>query len=209
MRDADFPDGISTHAEAVPILNSGLGGLRGTYDAQAVSDAQLSLYKIMSIAAIRSAIKYSWKATQDEKYVAEGAMYWRFASGYIASVSPSNKALVQEVDAIFDLTTTGTLSDDKPCLVKTKVEAMYADLGITCQMVGDFEDAADVGCGACDDGTATGELSDGSSDYGDTCMASTTADDTGDASDAFAAQIPGTIAMAALAGVAFATAGRP
>lgn len=213
-RDKDFPEGDSTHTVAVPIFNSGLTGLRGTYDAQAVADAQESIYKIMSITAIRSAIKYSYKATLDEKYVAEGGMYWRFASGYIATVSDSVKALVQEVDAIFDLETTGTLAADKPCLVKTKVEAMYADLGITCDMVGDWKDAADAGCDACDDGTATGSLSAGSSDYEDMCMASTTADDTGDddtgdASDAFAAQIPGTIAMAALAGVAFATAGRP
>jgi hypothetical protein len=209
-RDDDFPDGTSTHTEAVPILNSGLGGLRGTYNEQAVSDAQLSLYKIMSIAAIRSAIKYSWKAVSHEKYVAEGAMYWRFASGYIASVSTSLEALVKEVDTIWDVENPASsrmLTEEQACEVKTKVEAMYAGLGITCAMVGEWK--TDTTCDACDDDSATGSLSAGSSDYEDMCMASTTADDTGDASDAFAAQIPGTIAMAALAGVAFATAGRP
>merc|ERR1719188_2345706 len=62
-RDADFPDGISTHTEAVPILNLGLKSLRGTdYSADKVAAAQAAMYKVFSIAAIRSAIKYSWKA---------------------------------------------------------------------------------------------------------------------------------------------------
>ena len=169
MRDADFPDGISTHTEAVPILNSGLDGVRGTYVAPTVADAQESMYKIMSIAAIRGAIEYSYRATLDEMHVAEGAMLWRFASGYIASVSSAVKTLVQEIDLIFDLETKGTLAADAPCTVKTKVEAMYADLGITCEMVGTWKDATDAGCDACDDGSATGELSAGSSDYADTC----------------------------------------
>merc|ERR1711920_934962 len=62
-RDNDFPDGTQTHMSAVAILNYGLINTRGSgYNAQNVNMAQTAMYKIMSIAAVRSAIKYSWKA---------------------------------------------------------------------------------------------------------------------------------------------------
>jgi len=211
-RDADFPDGTSAHTETPPIFNSGLEALRGTYVAQTVDDAQQAMYKVFAIAAIRSAIKYSSKATGNEKYVAEGAMYWRFGSGYIASVSSAVMTLVQEVDALFDLETVDTLNSSVPCMVRTKVEAMYADLNITCEMVGTWKDD-DGSCDACDDGSATGTLSTGSSAYAEMCMAYTTTDaatETDGSADADAAAgVRSSIAVVALAVVAFVTAGRP
>ena len=49
------------------------------------------MYKIYSIAAIRSALKYANKAHNDgtfqEKYLAEGWAYWRSASGKLVSNS--------------------------------------------------------------------------------------------------------------------------
>jgi len=67
-----------------------------------VMAAQTTMYKIFAINAIRSAIKYSWKATDKEYYVAEGSAYWHTASGYISTVSPAVKTLVQEVDGLLD-----------------------------------------------------------------------------------------------------------
>eukprot|EP00435_Cladocopium_sp_Y103_P023360 s182_g5.t1 len=84
-RDDDFDDGLSTHAAAPPALNFGLLNVRGTYNAANVASAQLAMYKIYSIAAIRSALKYANKAYNNgmfqEKYLAEGWAYWRSASG--------------------------------------------------------------------------------------------------------------------------------
>lgn len=86
-RDDDFDDGLSTHAAAPPTLNFGLLNVRGTYNAANVASAQLAMYKIYSIAAIRSALKYANKAynngTFQEKYLAEGWAYWRSASGHL------------------------------------------------------------------------------------------------------------------------------
>ena len=86
-RDDDFDDGLSTHAAAPPILNLGLLNVRGSYDAAKVASAQLAMYKIYAIAAIRSALKYANKAYNDgtfqEKYLAEGWAYWRSASGHL------------------------------------------------------------------------------------------------------------------------------
>eukprot|EP00438_Fugacium_kawagutii_P009585 Skav215543 [mRNA] locus=scaffold4176:61190:63425:- [translate_table: standard] len=95
-RDADFPDStISTQQASVGALNYGLINLRGTYNAAAVESAQLAMYKIYSIAAIRSALKYSNKARDSngdlvEKYLAEGWAYWRSASGTLGAKAASN-----------------------------------------------------------------------------------------------------------------------
>lgn len=77
-RDADFPDGVITHAHAVTIFNHGLVNLRGiSHDDAKVNEAQSHAYKIYAITAIRSAIQYSWKAYSDgtfsDKYLAEGS----------------------------------------------------------------------------------------------------------------------------------------
>ena len=171
-RDSDFPEGISTHTEAIPLLNFGLMNVRGSYNATNVQAAQLAMYKILSIAAIRSAIKYGWKAYGDgsfqEKYLAEGWAYWRSASGYISTV---NRTAVEQVDAIFDLSQT-SFTADAACEVKKLVESMYADLGITCAMVGKWKDAPTGGCldSACQDAVNM-SLPDGSTTYADTCEA--------------------------------------
>ena len=124
-RDVDFPDGTSTHTEAVPILNYGLINLRGdAYNATSVKAAELAMYKIFSIAAIRSAIKYAWKAynggTMEPKYLAEGWAYWRSASGYMSTF---NATTVQAVDALFDLNLT-TVPESTACSVKMLVESL-------------------------------------------------------------------------------------
>merc|ERR1712032_805058 len=95
-RDADFPDGDNTHERAIKVLNHGLINIRkGSYVAAAVGDAQNTMYKILSIAAIRSAIKYSAKAhgkgTFSQKYMAEGFAYWRSASGYLSTMLSDGK----------------------------------------------------------------------------------------------------------------------
>ena len=116
-RDVDFPDGISTHTQAVPILNYGLINLRGdAYNASNVKEAESAMYKVFSIAAIRSAIKYAWKAyndgTMEPKYLAEGWAYWRSASGYMSTF---NTTAVQATKAfpkpqIFNLNSSATYS---------------------------------------------------------------------------------------------------
>jgi len=174
-RDADFPDGLVTHQAAVKILNYGLLNIRGDdYDADNLAEAQTGMYKILSIAAIRSAIKYSYKAynsgTLSEKYLAEGWAYWRSASGYIAHMA--GEAAVQEVDALLDLTLT-SMPDTTPCEVKSKVEAMYSDIGITCAMVGTWKDAPEGSClaTACSDSGNTATMPAGSEEYVDMCKA--------------------------------------
>jgi hypothetical protein len=172
-RDADFPDGVKTHAHAPPIFNHGLVNLRGnSYDPIAVEAAQNDMYKIYAITAIRSAIKYGWKAygggTFSDKYLAEGALYWRSASGYLSTF---DKTTVQEIDAIFDLSRT-TFTEQDACNVKTKVESLYLAAGISCAEVGTWKDVVADTCldTAC---TPSGNdtLSDGSTDYVAGCVA--------------------------------------
>merc|ERR1711972_435892 len=165
-RDKDYPEGTSIHAEAIPILNAGLAYSRGSsYSSDKVLQAQTAMYKIFSIAAIRSAIKYSWKAYNggafQEKYLAEGWAYWRSASGYISTV---DKAKVQEIDALFDLSLT-SVPETTPCKVKELVESMYKGLGITCEMVGKWKDAEGCLAETCNDGGSTATLFSGNSKY--------------------------------------------
>lgn len=173
-RDKDFPDGEATHETMVPILNYGLLNIR-TYNATNLVAAQTDLYRLMAIAAIRSALKYSWKAgpgadnQYSDKYHAEGWAYWRFASGWIASVSSTTKAAVQTVDALLSLSQT-SINSSVPCTIMTTVEAIYPALGITCAMVGRWKDATDCLASSCsDDGGNTATLSAGSADYVDMC----------------------------------------
>lgn len=174
-RDDDFDDGLSTHAAAPPTLNFGLLNVRGTYNAANVASAQLAMYKIYSIAAIRSALKYANKAynngTFQEKYLAEGWAYWRSASGYISTV---NKTIVQQVDALFDLSLTD-MPADTDCTIKSLLEPMYPDLGITCAMVGTWKDAREISghclATACDDTGNSATLGDSSTAWVDMCKA--------------------------------------
>jgi len=169
-RDDDFPDGVSTQQAAPTILNYGLLNLRGTYNADEVAGAQLGMYKIYSIAAIRSALKYAYKAHNDgtfqEKYLAEGWAYWRSASGYMSTV---NKSVVEQVDALLDLALTDVPSGTD-CQIKTLVESMYDALGISCAMVGTWKDAPSGSClaTACST-TSSASLGTSSSDFVDMC----------------------------------------
>jgi len=179
-RDTDFPLGLNVHAGSLPVFNYGLINLRGTYDATKVAAAQTTIYKMIAITAIRSAIKYSYKAAKggsnggfSDKYLAEGWAYWRSGSGYIASVSAATKSKVQEIDTLFALNQT-TLADEMPCAVKTKVEELYAALGIDCNDVGEWEDASDAGCAACS-GDDVSALMTGSTAYLDMCIPPTPA----------------------------------
>jgi len=174
-RDMDFPDGTNTHTEAVKIFNFGLLNLRGSdYNAANAVAAQNAIYKIYAIAAIRSAIKYSKKASSNLKYLAEGWAYWRSASGHIAQISAATKATVQEIDALFDLSQT-EVPTSTYCQVKEKVESLYAAIGIDCTMVGTWKDD-DGSCTACSN-AASGSLHSGSTEYVDMCKAQPAADD--------------------------------
>jgi len=171
-RDKDFPGGTAIHTAAIPIMNYGLINLRGSaYNAANVQSAQTAMYKIFSIAAIRAVIKYSWTArgdgTLNEEFLAEGWAYWRSASGYISTV---NKATVQEIDALLDWSLT-SIPATTPCEIKTKVESMYKALGISCAMVGVWNDAPAGSCLAspCSDTGNTNTLLAGSTTYVDMC----------------------------------------
>jgi len=108
-------------------------------------------------------------------------MYWRSASGYLSNF---NKAVVQEIDAIFDMSKTSFSMQDA-CDVKTKVESLYADAGISCFEVGVWKDAEGCIADAC---TPTGEdtLFNGNPTYVSGCapapadMSGTEPDDGGD-----------------------------
>jgi len=172
-RDTDFPGGVSTHTQAIPILNYGLLNVRGTgYSDTNVKAAQTAMYKVFAIAAIRSALKYSWKAygggTFSDKDLAEGAAYWRSAAGYISAAS--NKQTVQEINALLDWSLT-SVPASTPCQIKTKLESLYASLGITCEMVGTWKGAPKGSCleAACNDGAASGTLIPGSTSYVGMC----------------------------------------
>ncbi|CAE7595867.1 unnamed protein product [Symbiodinium natans] len=175
-RDFDYPDGVNTHQASIPILNYGLINVRGSYNATNVKAAELAMYKIFSIAAIRSAIKYADKAynggTMEPKYLAEGWAYWRSASGYMSNF---NATAVEAVDALFDLSQT-SIPADTPCKVKTLVESLYPHLGITCAMVGKWKDATTGSCLdlPCDDAGNSATLLAGSDAYVDMCKATTT-----------------------------------
>jgi len=168
-RDADYPDGVITHAHAMPIFNHGLLNIR-TYNAQALAGAQTEIYKIYAITAIRSAIKYGWKAynggTMEPKYLAEGAMYWRSASGYLSTF---NKSVVEQVDAIFALDKT-SFSKEDACSIKTHVESLYEAAGISCAEVGTWKDATDCLANPCSPAGAD-TLSDGNDNYIAGCVA--------------------------------------
>ncbi|CAK9100257.1 Pentatricopeptide repeat-containing protein [Durusdinium trenchii] len=193
-RDFDFPDGTSTHTEAIPILNYGLLNIRGgDYNATNLAAAQMAIYKIIAINAIRSAIKYSNRAYNggdfQPKYLAEGWAYWKTGSGYLDQIrdmsrlalagegyiATVNKAVVQQVDALLALNlklgrdrtsyeTNTTFASDADCQIKQLVESIYADLGITCAMVGMWKDATANSClaAACDDTGNSGTLISGS-----------------------------------------------
>jgi hypothetical protein len=161
-RDSDFPNGVKTHQKAPPIFNHGLLNIRGTYNQAAVAAAQTAIYKIYAITACRSAIKYAWSAYGDgtfvDYYLAEGAMYWRTASGYLSTFANET---VREIDDLFDMTKTNMTEADA-CLVQTKVESLYAAAGITCDEVGTYK--RDTTCtSACTGGGKN--LLDGSSTY--------------------------------------------
>lgn len=179
-RDLDFPDGANTHTAAVKIFNYGLLNLRGAaYNANAAEEAQEAIYKVYAIAAIRSAIKYSKKASSDLKYLAEGWAYWRSASGVIAHYA--TKAAVQEIDNLFDLSQ-ASVNATTHCQVKTKLEAVYAQLGLDCSLVGAWKDD-DGSCAACSV-NASGSLHSGSTAYVDMCKASASGSATKAASSA-------------------------
>jgi hypothetical protein len=174
-RDSDYPAGTVLHTAALPIFNYGLINLRGTYNQANVATAQKAIYKIISIAAIRSAIKYAAKAYNNgtfvSKYVAEGWAYWRSASGYLSTI---NKATVQEIDALFAWNQT-SMSSAVPCQVKSKVESLYSGLGIKCTDVGTYKDASKYGgCTVACSSSSTGTLSSGSSAYVDMCKTGST-----------------------------------
>mmetsp|Transcript_25221 Transcript_25221/g.69321 ORF Transcript_25221/g.69321 Transcript_25221/m.69321 type:complete len:429 (-) Transcript_25221:340-1626(-) len=200
-RDADFPDGVKTHAHAPPIFNHGLLNLRDSnYDAAEVKKAQDEIYKIYAITAIRSAIKYGWKAYGGgsfvDKYLAEGALYWRSASGYLSTF---NKTVVQQVDDIFDLQKT-TFSKEDACQVLTLVESLYDDAGISCAEVGTWKDAEDCLASACSGGSDT--LSDGDTNYVSGCVEDDGhdhGDDTTTTPEAAASVAPAGLALASLA----------
>merc|ERR1712039_509912 len=115
---------------------------------------------------------YSWKASGNLKYLAEGLAYWRSASGWIASKVTNAK--VQEVDAFFSPSLTSAPTSNA-CIVLTKVEAMYTSLGITCGQVGKWKDAVTGSCldSPCSSGTAVFPAAQASSTYVDMCKAGT------------------------------------
>jgi len=183
-RDTDFI-GEDTHSKAIPILNYGLTNARGTgYNEANLKKAETAMYKIFAIAAIRSALKYSWKAYGggtkgfQDKYLAEAYMYWHSAAGWISKVLASNKKTVQEIDAMLDLKLT-IVPKETPCNIKTKLESLYKSLGITCAMVGKWKSAPTDSClaEACNDGGSTATLLSGSTAYVDMCKAVSTASD--------------------------------
>jgi len=180
-RDTDFPKGLSVHTRSIPVFNYGLINIRGTnYKANELADAQTAIYKMIAITAMRSAIKYSYKAAKggsgsgfSDKYLAEGWAYWRSGSGYIASVSNDAKQLVMQINALFNLTQT-TLPDSMPCEVKTKVEALYSHVGLSCALVGKWKDFDKANCAACSaPGTTSNSVISGSDSYVDMCKAPT------------------------------------
>jgi len=185
-RDKDFPDGLKTHESAVKVLNHGLLNIRGSdYDQAELQKATTTMHKLLSIAAIRSAIKYAAKARNNsdttvvDYYIAEGAMYWRSASGYLSTV---NKAKAEEIDEILGLEQ-DKLTSANVCAVKAAVESLYSGLGITCATVGVWKDEAKYGVDTCprcadpsdgdttDDPDAADPLIAGSADYVDMCKA--------------------------------------
>ena len=105
----------------------------------------------------------------EPKYLAEGWAYWRSASGYMSTF---NTTTVEMVDAIFDLNQT-SIPSDAACKVKTLVESLYPQLGITCAMVGKWKDATAGGCldSVCDDTGNSATLLSGSDAYVDMCKA--------------------------------------
>eukprot|EP00930_Biecheleria_cincta_P061188 TRINITY_DN46748_c0_g1_i1.p1 TRINITY_DN46748_c0_g1~~TRINITY_DN46748_c0_g1_i1.p1 ORF type:complete len:432 (-),score=87.68 TRINITY_DN46748_c0_g1_i1:244-1539(-) len=167
-RDLDFPDSTNGHTAAPKIFNFGLLNLRGNgYNATNAAAAEREIYKLSAIAAIRSAIKYSKTASEDLNYLAEGWAYWRSASGYIAQVSASTKAVVQEIDALLDLSQS-TVPNTTHCQLKAKVESLYPALGLDCSMVGTWKDD-DGFCAACSSSIAATQLHGGSTAYVDMC----------------------------------------
>jgi hypothetical protein len=174
-RDTDFPSGFQVHTKSLPVFNYGLKNIRdGNYNANNLAAAQTAIYKMIAITAIRSAVKYSYKAAKggssngfSDKYLAEGWAYWRVGSGYLAGLNAAAKAKVDEIDTLFDLGQT-TLPASMPCDVKTKVEALYAHAGLSCTLVGDWKDASTAGCAACSS-SASGTIISGDSTYVNMC----------------------------------------
>jgi len=182
-RDTDFPQGTSMHTASVPIFNYGLINCRGSdYNAANLAAAQLGIYKIIAVTAIRSAIKYSWKAynngTFKDYYLAEGWAYWRTGSGYIASLISTTKATVQQIDTLLDFSLTDVPATT-PCTIKTHLESMYQAIGISCAIVGEWKDAEGCLATACDDTGNTNTLMSGSTAYVDMCQDVSSADTSG------------------------------
>jgi hypothetical protein len=200
-RDTDFPSGFQVHTKSLPVFNYGLKNIRdGNYNANNLAAAQTAIYKMIAITAIRSAVKYSYKAAKggssngfSDKYLAEGWAYWRVGSGYLAGLNAAAKAKVDEIDTLFDLSQT-TLPASMPCDVKTKVEALYAHAGLSCALVGDWKDASQAGCPACSS-SASGTIISGDSTYVNMCKS-------GSASAAVMSSLPKAAATTFAAAVA-------
>merc|ERR1719230_2275170 len=102
----------------------------------------------MTIAAIRSAIVYSQKAYNagdaGALYKAAAAEYWakiRFAAGYISE----QKWITAEKMTTLVALSFDDLGKEVPCQLKGFLEEGYAELGITCAMMGTLKDA-DLDC---------------------------------------------------------------
>jgi len=143
-RDGDFPDGSEVKTAIVPYFNAGLIAVRkDTYnEADAIKHMNV-IYKMWTVTYMRAALKYLQIAekTYSAKAHAEGYSYWMAISGMVASKCKDHADAMTNALAI----TQTSIPAGTFCTTKKLIEECYPQLGISCEMVGTYKDAATKG----------------------------------------------------------------
>jgi len=144
-RDGDFPRGTPVNTEIVKQFNKGLIAVRdGTYSATSATAARDTIYKMWAVTYLRAALKYLQVAesTYSEKAHAEGYAYYMAIDGWIHS---KNSAAATKLASKLLITQTA-IPAGSYCDAKATLEAAYAAIGISCDIIGEYGGTGAITC---------------------------------------------------------------
>jgi len=151
-RDSNFPDGTAVATAITPNFNAGLIAVRlATYDATAAEAARDTIYKMWAITYLRAALKYLEisERSYDEKAHAEGYAYWMAIDGWWGAYHSASALAMRNALLI----THTSIPSGTYCTTRALMEAAYGAVGIDCEKVGTWTDAAAdpplTSCTAC------------------------------------------------------------
>ena len=121
--------------------------MEGTYDAACATTAFNKIKVWMTVPQVQGLLRYVWKA-DPVAYLGGGAKEWAegwaFANAVLPQLDSCNPAVASAVDTNLRIGKDRTPMTDGFVSLKGKIESCYSSIGITCEMIGDLEQAGET-----------------------------------------------------------------